>query len=176
MGLACGGLAWSCLVLAPASVWKAAHYGDPEQEVTAHLPEDLSNAAQALHLRSLSGQVQCLDSVNGCVETLERLQLVQSTGHLYDEFLFNTPTSYTLKYRAALLKSFAVHPPAIIVVMANLFPAGPTNYSKLDRWPEFENWLQENYSLYTQRVPNRRVRSIGGYYVPPGYRIYIHRR
>jgi hypothetical protein len=120
----------------------------------ASLTQDLN----ALGGRTLSGKVQCLDTVDGCVETLDKMQLVQSTGFVYDEFLFAAPDTMTMQQAAVqkslrreLLAKLQSNPPQVMVVMPRLFPSGPYHYAKLGLWPAMETLLDRCYRLDAER-------------------------
>jgi hypothetical protein len=123
-------------------------------EPVASLTRDLS----ALGGIALSNNIQCLDTVDGCVETLYDMRLMQSTGFVYDEFLFTAPDAVTpqqISVRAELRQKFLSQligrPPRVIVVMPWLFPLGPDHYAKLSRWPDFTRFLDNCYQLDAER-------------------------
>jgi len=142
--------------------------------MSSFLKNDLNAAEKAEHLTTLAGNVQCFDSVYGCVETLERLQIVQATGFLYDEFVFNTqPARAISDTRSELYQKLRLKPPSVLVISEPLFPSGPDNYAKIRNWPGFNEWLRDNYHLFTQRSPHQKFMSRFGDSVPYGYRIYV---
>lgn len=121
----------------------------------------------ALGGSGLSGRIQCIDSIYGCSRVLYDMRLVQSTGTVYDEFLFvsHAPPEVSL-YRLAFLKAIEKKEPKVIVVTPELFPAGPGADGKLLLWPEFNQFLSNCYDKKIERAfphgsPNE-----------PGYRVY----
>ena len=138
-------------------------------EPVASLTHDLN----ALGGPALSHRVQCFDTIDGCIETLYDMRLVQSTGFVYDEFLFAAPDALSPRQRALqttlrndLLHQLTAQPPQAIIVTPRLFPLGPDHYAKLDRWPALTELLDRCYRLEAERdfpVPRSYDR---------GYRLY----
>lgn len=167
-------LAWGAMVFAPVSAVKAGRYEWRLQPFQSALATDLARVAAPRGLRSLDGRVQCLDSISGCVATLDRLQLAQSTGVMYDEFLFNPGgESVVDNARSGFLKDIERAPPLVFVVSESLFPAGPGEYRKLERWPAFGDWLDAHYALEVERGFTPPAREGGRPSAPSGYRIYV---
>lgn len=140
-------------VLSALSMVRAVRDRWPAEPV-ASLTRDLN----ALGGPALSGRVQCFDTIDGCIETLYNMRLVQSTGFVYDEFLFADPNSLTPRERPiqATLRNDLLHqltaaPPQAIIVTPRLFPLGPDRYAKLDRWAALTGLLDHCYHLQAQR-------------------------
>ena len=139
-------------------------------EPAAALTRDLD----AIGGHALSNNIQCFDTVDGCIDTLYGMRLVQSTGFVYDEFLFAAPDAVTrqeVPVQAALqrklLAQLTAQPPRVIVITPWLFPLGPDNYAKLNRWPEFERFLESCYQLQAERD----FPAAASYH--RGYRLYL---
>ena len=175
-GLSAVALLWTAIVFAPVSAWKAAHYQSPDAAFQAELGADLQLVDVEDHLGPLSGKVQCLDTVNGCIDTLERLQLVQATGQIYDEYLFQRPSGEVIRdTRSTFTQEVQKNPPVIFIVAASLFPSGPAGYDKLAQWQPFDDWLNQHYALALQRTPKTAYRSMGRPVIPDSYRLYVRR-
>jgi hypothetical protein len=123
-------------------------------EPVASLTRDLNSLGGP----ALSNDVQCLDTVDGCIETLYDMRLVQRTGFVYDEFLFArfdalTPQQAVVReeLRSKFLAELMSRPPRVLVVTPRLFPLGPDNYEKLRRWHDFSHFLDRCYKLQVQR-------------------------
>lgn len=169
-------LLWAALILGPSSALKASHYNWRNEEFRLTLQADLQRTAHRLNVPSLSGRIQCLDNIAGCLNTLYDLQLTQSTGFLYDEFLFHPPGSPAIDTtRAAFFKAQQTNPPLVLVITDPLFPSGPNHYAKLDQWPEFTLWLNQHYQLDAERHLTQPKQWVGQPIIPPGYRLYILR-
>ena len=169
-------LLWTAFVFAPVSTWKAAHYQSPDAAFQAQLSSDLRLVDRQDHFGSLSGKVQCLDTIDGCIDTLERMQLVQATGQLYDEYLFQRSSREVIRdSRNSFAHELQEKPPLIFIVAASLFPSGPAGYDKLAQWRDFDNWLNQRYTLALERRPETGYRSMGRSVVPNSYRIYVRR-
>lgn len=157
-------------VLSGLSLKRALREHWPGEQVTS-LASDLN----ALGGSALSNKVQCLDTVDGCIETLYDMRLVQSTGFVYDEFLFAAPDEMTpqqtdvqIALRRDFLNKIQINPPQVVVVTPRLFPSGPYHYAKLDRWPQLEAFLGSCYRLQAERdFP------VGRSYHRDGYRLYL---
>jgi len=139
--------------------------------------QSLTRDLNSLGGEALSGNVQCIDTIDSCLATLYRLRLVQSTGMMYDEFLFVPPDSVKPRQATALtemrrnfLAELASHPPRVLIVTPWLFPAGPDHYAKLDQWPEFEHFVEGCYEFRMQRDFPSSPRE------HPGYRLYVRRQ
>jgi len=169
-------LLWTAIVFAPVSAWKAAHYQSPDAAFQTELGADLQLVDKEDHLGPLSGKVQCLDTVDGCIDTLERLQVVQATGQIYDEYLFQPSTHEVIRdSRSLFTQEVQKNPPFIFIVAASLFPSGPGGYDKLAQWPNFDDWLNQHYALALERTPRTAYRSMGRPVIPDSYRLYVRR-
>lgn len=109
--IAYGVLALECLVLAPTAAWRI-HTFRPKSPFSTTLSADLEHYGP-----DLNGKIQCLDTFGGCIETLYNERMTQSTGFLYDCYLF-TPhqDEATRRYRDAFWKSFLSARPELVVV------------------------------------------------------------
>ena len=97
---------------------------------------------------SLSRNVQCVEMVSGCIHALYDLRVQPSTGFLFDSFLFTAmPDQAVLALRARFLAELAQQPPAVLIVGASDWEAGSVSYSRLVRWPAFQQFLDSRYSL-----------------------------
>jgi hypothetical protein len=116
---------------------------------------------------ALSGQIQCIDSIDGCSRVLYDMRLMQSTGMIYDEYLFvSHATPEILHHREAFLQAMEKTEPRVIVITPDLFPAGLGNYKKLLMWPEFNRFLSNCYDQKIERAFPHGVAT------EPGYRLY----
>jgi hypothetical protein len=116
----------------------------------------------------LSGHVQCLDMLRGgCLNVLLRMQLVQSTGFLYDFFLFpEHGNAVTEELQQRFLAKVEEAPPKVIVLSSHEWPSDTNGYEQLDRWPEFKSFLLDKYHLGPSCQPLGEV---------AGYQIYLLR-
>jgi hypothetical protein len=170
-------LLWASLVLAPASAMKASHYDWQHQEVQSLMESDLRRVADRVHGGSLSGRVQCLDTISGCISTLNDMQIEQSSGLLYDEFVLHPAGPRAINdTRARFWRAMQNNPPLVFIVSDPLFPSGPDHYAKMTQWPDFLDWLNRNYRLEAERQPSIPVRGVGRFTVPFGYRLYVYRK
>ena len=127
--------------------------------------------------QALSGNIQCIDTVGGCILTLNRMQLVQATGFLYDCYLFGAqtqpragrlPCQVLARIAGSSSQSPCRHQSSVHECCGNLF-------NKLEHWPQFDEYLQADYMLYVQRTPPHEVRWWNQPTQPTSYRIYLRK-
>ena len=148
---------------------RASRYDWQHDAFTQSLSADLTSTGGP----SLSGHVQCLDMFAGCLGTLYRLDLMQSTGFLYDCYFFNQPqNAFTLEMRQRFLDDLERDPPRLIVVSNQNCLGRPLGYFSPQEWPAFSAWLGAHYSLAVERQPQGLVRWWPIARDSPGYRIY----
>ncbi len=175
--LAIVALAFGGFFLAPQSAILIHRYRWQETDFITTLQQSLA----ALGGPTLSGHIQCIDSISGCGNVLYRMRLEPSTGVLSDFLLFGQPNQdpatvpIIRNTRAELLRAFDNSPPQVIVVTSHLHIDGPDNFLKLDRWPAFAEYLAANYKLQTQWSPTRTARWWSREETPASYRIYVLR-
>jgi hypothetical protein len=177
--LAALALAYAAFFLAPQSAILIHRYRWREIDFITSLEQNLN----ALGGTSLSGHIQCIDSISGCGNVLYRLRLEPSTGVLSDFLLFGAisdkqpPGQIPIlrDTRAQFAADLLAHPPQVIVVTSHLHIDGPDNFEKLSRWPAFSNFLSTRYTLYTQWSPARTARWWSREETPASYRIYVLR-
>jgi len=166
------GVGFGVLFLAPRAVWRADHYDWRNTEFLDLLESDLDRLGGP----ALSGHVQCIDTTGGCYNALYERQLIQSTGFLYDEFLFNDDRAGVVAdNRKAFWNALQAHPPALVVVVDGLFPSEISGFDKLTRWPAFATYLEENYSVYAERRPEHWVYWWRRGDPPKSYRLYVRK-
>lgn len=156
-------------VIAPIATWKAAHYDWRNQEFITMLESDLNHQGG----RQLDGQVQCLDTIAGCINTLYRMRLVQSTGFLYDCYFFAPgQTDATEDLRNKFLDEFEQSRPEIVVLTNRFCLEGPTNFNRIENWPQFDEYFTQHYTLIAERHPPHLVKWWSKAEQPSSFRIY----
>ncbi len=171
---ALAGLAFGSLVLVPRSLQEVLHFSWRSDSFDHALTADLSTLGGP----ALSGNVQCLDMAGGCITTLYRMQLVQSTGFLYDCYLYpaQPPAAAYLderdRDRRAFMQALLTHPPSLFIVTSD--ECGPPDflYRKLARWPWLNTWLAANYRVAREWRPTVTQSWGGRPVLPYGFRIY----
>jgi hypothetical protein len=137
--------------------------------------EDFNQAltADLTHLggQRLSGRVQCITTPGDCDTVLYRMHLVQSTGLVYDYFIFGPGNQPVIeRARDEVWRGFNANPPRVIIVGRGLYGVRADNrYDKLATWPQFAQYLKANYTLYDERWFRPAE---CGY---RGYRIYVRK-
>ncbi len=122
-------------------------------------------------LRSLGalehdGQVQCIDTVEGCTTVLLRAKKTMSTGTLDEYLLFSKRDSPSVREEQSLfLGKLQLRRPEFFVITNTQYPASTRRgYDTLPNWPAFYEYLSTNYVLAYELLPTAdEVR---------GYRVY----
>lgn len=129
---------------------------------TTTLEADLQNIGPD----RLQRDVECLDMVDGCMNALYHLGIVQQTGLTGDNILFAPDSSLPVvqHYRQLFWDGLIAHPPDVFVISDEKF-LDPASFDKLDRWPQFNRYLAENYNLYTAH----------SFDISVAYRIYLRK-
>ncbi len=166
-------LAYSVLWLMPASTVRALRW-DTREPTLAALQADMTALVRADPSLADRG-VQCLDTTAGCITVLDRMQLVQTTGFLYDCYFFAPGTHPEIAVqRARFWTAITPRLPKVFVVTDQYCFGLPSSYAKLDRWPELRDLLASRYNLLADRPAARLPRrSLATW--PFGYRIYMLR-
>ena len=174
------GCSIAALALAPICTYKVSRFDWRNDDYYQHLGPELN----ALGGPALSGHVQCLDAFSGCISTLYRDNLVQSTGFLVDFYLFpptaadRTPNSVVVEMRQHFWSDIQANPPKVFIVSKQVFPGGPSHpdtYDKLTWWPQFNDYLKAHYDLEEEWTPSREVFWSSHPQKAVGYRIYVRR-
>ncbi len=135
---------YGSLILAPLSVHKVRTYEWWRDDFQQSLRRDLEELGGS----ALSGHVQCLDMSAGCIKTLDRMGLVQSTGFLYDFYLLAPEeTTYQTQERERFMRLMIESPPRVLVITNQDYLFGDRGFAKIERWPEFSRFLADRYSL-----------------------------
>jgi hypothetical protein len=172
-GLCLAGFVFGSLIVAPRSLAVLSRY-DPSDQFGVDLQADLARLGGS----SMNHQVQCLDLASGCLATLQRMQLIQATGFLYDCYLYSEPESPRSitereRYRTRFIQEVTEHPPQLFIITSdNCHHTQNYDYAKLHRFPWLENDLAEHYTLIEDHIPAGLVRWNGKPQPPIGYRIY----
>jgi hypothetical protein len=140
-------------------------------------PNDFSGLLQtdltALGGSSLNKKVQCIDFTSGCITTLYRMQLEQSTGLLYDCYLFQPTNNVVVQqYRQQFWSALAAHSPDVIV-LSNQDCGRPASFHKIDRWPQLASLLSTQYRMDKEVTPPDPIRWASTAAPSPSYRIYL---
>jgi hypothetical protein len=162
---------FSCFLLAPRYAWLIRTFQNQTPFQSA-LAADLSGIGTPTQL---SGDVQCLDTFGGCINTLYDLRVRQSTGFLYDCYLFAGDTAEMLRYRDAFWTSFQANNPRIVVA-TNQFCFGDTRgFGKLDMWPRLATTLTQEYEIKTAWKSTVYQHWWSRKDIPTEYRIYLRK-
>jgi hypothetical protein len=120
----------------------------------------------------LQDKVQCFDMVYGCFSALYHLNLVENTGFTGDLLFFTERDGVASKYYKQKFWKLAQSDPATILVVSNEWFGKSNSFNKLNTWPQFAEYLQQNYTLVVERrfAPNAEEQD------PNKFRLYIRNR
>ena len=140
-------------------------------------PDSARSALNAFN--TLNHRVQCLDFTAGCVTTLARMRLVQSTGFLYDCYAYGDPADPAFgrvvrQYRDAFSAALARTPPAVLV-LSNQNCGAPDSFAKLARWPALAELVATRCRLLKEVTPPEPIHWAGQPAQPYSYRLYLRR-
>jgi hypothetical protein len=164
-GLCCG-----CLVIAPLALARVHRFVGKRQQFDRMLAADL----RAVNGGEVNGRVQCLDTIQDCLPTMDTMRLMPANGILADQALFDPhrlPVVEILRQRFE--QAVTARPPLVIVAVSGYFLDGSSGYRKLDSWPGFHRWLDANYTLAVERPSQGEVRWWSRPQPEPGYRLYV---
>ena len=163
-------MGFSALWLAPDATARALRQNWRTTPSLDTLRADLSQLGGT----ALNRQVQCMDTMAGCITVLERMQIEQATGFLYDCYFFAAGQSAMQnELRAHFLAEITSRPPQIFVVTDQWCFQRDEQYSRLAQWPAFAGLLAKDYQVQLERnfgQPDKRLATW-----PFSYRLYVRR-
>jgi len=159
-------LAAACFFYAPRAAWLV-HSFDPAMPFEQNLAHDLRRYG------NLSENVQCLDTFGGCINTLYNLRAVQSTGFLYDCYLY-VPGEAAEEYRRAFWTAYQKARPEI-VVLTSQYCFSRDSFQKIDAWPQLRNDLSDSYQVVTEWHATQPQHWWSRREFPSQYRIYLRK-
>lgn len=179
---AAAGLLFAALVIVPRSLSEIMNFDAHTDTFAQNLQGDLATLGGA----SLDRQVQCFDMAGGCTGMLYRLQLVQSSGFLYDCYLYpedekveektheptNTHKVERERYRLSFQQALLAGNPTLLIVSSDECGPPDFQYSKLNRWPWLSSYIARRYTLVREWTPRTFQKWGGKPVLPYGYRIY----
>lgn len=123
----------------------------------------------ALHAADTPHDLECLDGVDGCTTVALRMRAIMATGYLGGFLFFLNEQNPSLEsMRQDFLTRLRATKPWIIVMSSQQWPAILyEGYERLSFWPEFAEYLRNNYSLQVERGLNAQHIT--------GYRIYLRK-
>jgi uncharacterized protein YqgC (DUF456 family) len=165
VGLCCG-----CFVIAPIALARVHRFVGKRQELDAMLAADL----RRVNGGNISGRVQCLDTVQDCLPTLDRMGVLPANAVLADQALFDARHAPAVEIeRSRFERAVTAQPPLAIVAVSGYFLDSGSGYRKLETWPAFQRWLEANYTLAVERTSAGEIRWWSRPQQEPGYRLYV---
>jgi len=134
---------------------------------TQELEVDLQGLGGAADLQD---KVQCFDLVYGCLSTLYHLRIVENTSYTGDLLFFTRNDSPAVEYYRTMYWNEERRDPATVIVMSNEWFQEENSFDKVKYWPEFAQFVQQNYTLAIQRRFAHQGQDTRN---PDAYRIYI---
>jgi len=128
--------------------------------------ETLESDLRQIGVDRLQHNVQCLDMVDGCMNALYHLQIVQQTGLTGDNLLFPADANFDVvrEARQKFWEGLTARPPDVFVISDEQF-MDAASFGKLKRWPQFAQYLADHYCL----------RSAHSFPITVAYRIYVRK-
>ena len=159
------GVLFAMFVAIPTCVSRFARAPD-----TIELPDALQADLIRLEPREkLQNSVECLDTVSGCLAALGRLHLVETQPYMGDSLFFPVQGAVRSPYYSNLFwNQIHENPPRVLILTSEMMTGGGRmgRFDKLQQWPEFETFLNQNYSIAV-------ARSFGERDFMTAYRIYV---
>jgi hypothetical protein len=166
------GIAVGILVAIPTYFRRLSGFNPIRDDYTVTLQSDLTRLGGA----RLNHQVQCLDLVDGCFAALYHLRLVQSTGYIGDLMLLSPGTSPAIgEIRETFSNTMSKNPPSVIVLSNERFDR-PRTFNKIDVWPWFATYLNDNYHPIVDRTFPRQGEMAYRIYVRDGVSISLNQK
>lgn len=164
-GLCCGSL-----IIAPIALARVHRFAGKRQHFDAMLAADL----RRVNGGNISGRVQCLDTIQDCLPTLDAMRVLPANGILVDQVILD-PRSLPVvaMMRRRFEQAVTIRPPLVIVAVSGYFLDTSSGYQKLDEWPEFKRWMAGNYTLAMDRPSQGDVHWWSRPQPEPGYRLYV---
>jgi hypothetical protein len=165
------GLLFTGLVTAPQCLLRSFKLHASPNDFSSLLERDLTGLGGP----ALNRNVQCIDFTAGCVTTLYRMRLEQSTGVLYDCYMFQPdPSPVVRRYREQFWNELSSSRPAVLV-LTDHDCGHRNNFQKIDRWPALASLIENRYELYKEVHPPDLVHWASNAEAPYHYRIYLRR-
>jgi len=124
---------------------------------------------------ALSGQIQCMDTIGGCIDALYAARMVQSTGFLYDCYLLDGGNPVALDLRRRFWRQMESNPPRVIVVTDSDCYEDRRSFDRFGEWPEFRRYLDAKFVLARESGALPPVRYWSHPMEAYQYRIYVRR-
>ena len=134
----------------------------------------LATDLRAVNGGEISGRVQCLDTIQDCLPTLDAMRVLPASGILSDQPLFDSRRQPAVEIlRRRFEQAVTRRPPLVMIAVSGYFLDSSSGYRKLDSWPGFSRWLHDNYTLAVERPSQGEVRWWSRAQPEPGYRLYV---
>lgn len=165
--------AYVLLWIVPMSLREVIHINRQIPQGQVPLVLSLESDLQRLGGAStLQDKVQCFDLVYGCLNALNRMQIVENTSYTGDLLLFVQQDSPAVEYYRNKYWALEQQDPASVIVMSNEWFQRKNSFDKVLLWPSFATFLDRNYELVVQRTLDHQGDDPAN---PDAYRIYIRK-
>lgn len=128
------------------------HRVDRDGLLDLRLAREMDGDLERVGGDGLQGRVVCLDMLNGCLNGLYRLRLMENTSYTGDMLLFApVETPLVRHYRDVFLGSQEKDPAEVVVLGDEWFVKSRNSYQKIDTWPAYKRFLEQNYTEMVER-------------------------
>jgi hypothetical protein len=104
------------------------------------------------------------------------MQLEQSTGFLYDCYLFQPEDNPVVRqYRKKFWNTLTAHTPDVLI-LSNQDCGHPNSFDKINRWPELASFITSEYRLYKEVHPPDPIHWASTIVPSNSYRLYLRQR
>ena len=166
--LATAALALSCFWWAPSFALTVSRYDRVE-------PFEDSLARELTILHAGPSDVQCLDTVGGCINVLYDKHLVQSTAYLYDCYAYTGPADAQTAYRRSFLAAIEAARPRYIVLTSDFCLDPQPKSNRIEEWSAMQDYLRESYA---KTVSWQSTQSLHWWHqpeTPPAFEIFVRK-
>ena len=170
--LAGAALLLQCAYLAPHAAWQVRYTIKPTTPF-----EDALSAELRMFGAGLSGNVQCLDTFGGCLNTLYDLGLRQASGYLYDCYAFAPNRNGAVeRYRRGFLQAYLRHPPRVLVLTDQYCFGEGGGFDRVAKWPEIASEVANHYTQQAEWGTDVPQHWFARGEPVPRFRIYVRDR
>lgn len=166
--------AGSALVLATLGL--APRFAQNVRSYESSAPFESELSSDLYRLGAQPSEVQCMDTVGGCIATLDHLGLTQSTGFFYDCYAYVGPVAVRDAYRAAFLRALELEKPKFIVLTSQYCLEAKGNLERTKKWAALQDFLLSNYSVGDHWRSTTDLKWWNQVETPPSYEILIAKR
>jgi hypothetical protein len=131
---------------------KGVHHVGPDGVADINTAVMQDDDLKAVGGATLQGRVVCLDSLDGCLNGLYRMRLLENTSYTGDMLLFSPEaTPLASFYRKEFLALQMKDPAEVVVLGKEWYVPSENPYVKVNAWPAYKRYLEQNYTEVVAR-------------------------